>query len=110
MFSSSVVEPKIFCSAMAPRSRKSELRFRHKVRLRKSVVNEKEPEPNFVMSAPAPGGNIIWVSALGYGFTTLYSRAGSYLRRTQSFAWSLEVLHKKNIQHLTPNFFIHFLK
>jgi hypothetical protein len=34
----------------------------------KSLINRKElePEPQFVILAPAPGGNLIW--ALGSGF------------------------------------------
>ncbi len=90
-----VVEPKIFLSAPAPRSRKSELRLQLRPRLQlilqhslkinffdfsirtkiltiyknflsnhdffflsnffKSVVNRKEPGPQFAISAPAPG-------------------------------------------------------
>jgi hypothetical protein len=49
----------------------------------KSMVNrkepelesEQEPEPKFIISAPAPGGNIIsahWLLALGSCSTTLF--------------------------------------
>ncbi len=42
--------------------------------------NEPEPEPQFVIAAPARGGNLICSLALGSGFATLVIRWYSTLR------------------------------
>ncbi len=66
------------------------------------MVKRKEPELQFVISAPAPGRQFNFGSyALGSGSKLLFSRAGSSLRRTP-VAWKSFLNAEKNILRLTP--------